>query len=168
MNFMVLAGIFSTITYIGIIVEAISDSRKEKREYILAHKQKVQNGYDSLKRRLKNHGDAFYDTLMSVASKMDKLTEDDLKGKLKAYDTFACEYQSGRKKIIYGYIVVDKFLTPRFLADESFKMEDGVDIQLAAALDSCGIKALVKEFQDTKFNTDLEKYRYDTLVKAIK
>jgi D-arabinose 1-dehydrogenase-like Zn-dependent alcohol dehydrogenase len=147
------------------------EEKKEAEERRIADlKGEIKKDLEKITDLAYRFGDKFYVSLMDFASKMEKLTEDDVKADLKPYDIYNVKHLqesfSGLGKLICR-IVINKNLEPRFMASSPSTIPSRIDIQLEAALTIEEVKELADVCRRIKMDVDIEAYRKDKVRKAI-
>jgi hypothetical protein len=156
------------------LAQAVWSDHEEKKEAeerrIADLKGEIKEDLEKITDLAYRFGDKFYDSLMDFASKMEKLTEDDVKADLKPYDIYNIKYLqesfSSLGKLL-GKIVINKNLEPRFMVSTPSTIPSRTDIQLEAALTIDEVKELAYKCRKIKMDVDIEAYRKDKVRKAI-
>ena len=159
------------LLYIAQTVLSDRNEKKEAEERRIADLQNdVKEELDGITEYADRFGDKFYDSLMDFASKMEKLSLDDVKVDLKPYDTYNIkrlqESFSPLGKLL-GRIVINKNLEPRFMVSAPSTIPSRADIQLEAALTIDEVKELADKCRKIKMDVDIEAFRKDKVRKAI-
>lgn len=159
------------LLYLAQTVLSDRNEKKEAEERRIADLQNdVKEELDGITEYADRFGDKFYDSLMDFASKMEKLSLDDVKVDLKPYDTYNIkrlqESFSPLGKLL-GRIVINKNLEPRFMVSAPSTIPSRADIQLEAALTIDEVKELADKCRKIKMDVDIEAFRKDKVRKAI-
>lgn len=160
------------IALAALSVQAWSDhleEKEEKEKNIKRLQQDIKREYESIEHTANVFGDEYAAKLTEFADKMDKITlNDDIKRDLKPYDMMGRENLCKMKRK-WGMIVIDKNLSPKFVATYLTSGSDiGKDVELGAALDSKGVRELAEKCRKAKLEYDIEKYRKKKIENFIK
>ncbi len=161
------------IVFLCLAQSVLSDrnEKKEAEERRIADLQNdVKEELDGITEYADRFGDKFYDSLMDFASKMEKLSLDDVKVDLKPYDIYNIKYlQESFSPLgkLLGRIVINKNLEPRFMVSAPSTIPSRADIQLEAALTIDEVKELADKCRKIKMDVDIEAFRKDKVRKAI-
>lgn len=147
------------------------EEKKEAEERrIAALQNQVKEDLEKIIKYSERFGDMFYKSLMDFANKMEKLCDDDIKSDLKPYDIYNIQRlhnQFSGLGTMFGRIVIDKNLEPRFMVSEPSTIPSRADIQLEAALTVEEVKELAHKCNRIKMEVNIEKFRKDKVNKAL-
>jgi hypothetical protein len=160
------------ISLAALSIQAWSDhveEKEEKEKNIKRLQQDIKREYESIEHAANVFGDEYAAKLTEFADKMDKITSnDDIKRDLKPYDMMGRENLCKTKRK-WGMIIIDKNLSPKFVATYLTSGSDiGKDVELGAALDSKGVRELAEKCRKAKLDYDIEKYRKKKIENFIK
>lgn len=160
------------IVLVSILLTAIEDhmvEKERKNDRIEYLKKEVTSEFESIERTSTVFGEEYATKLLEFANKMDKISSnDDIKDDLKPYDRMGRE-NICRSKRHWGIITIDKNLKPKFMCSYFNGVDDAEkDIELEAALDSDGVRALAEKCKKTKLDCDIEKFRKHKIENFIK
>ena len=170
MGILIAVGIILLSAIILWNLAGIIDEKKEKERRIAALQNQVKEDLEEVVRYSSVFGDIFYKSLMDFANKMEKLCDDDIKSDLKPYDIYNIQRlhnQFSGLGRMFGRIVINKNLEPRFMVSELSTIPSRADIQLEAALTVEEVKELAHKCNKIKMDVDVERFRKDKVNKAL-
>ena len=105
-------------------------------------------------------------SLMDYADKMDKMSSSKVKSDLKPYDVYHVKRLSENlASLALGRIVIDKDLTPRFMA--TALNDNDKDVQLSVALTSDEVRELAEKCKKIAMDKDIDNFRKDKVNNII-
>ena len=162
------------IVFLLVIVSLILAEKEERdaeKEIELARINNIKNyvtePFSDIEADSDRFGHDYAKSLIDYANKMDKLSSSKVKKDLKPYDTYYIKRLSKSASVssALGRIVIDKDLTPRFMAN-ALNPNDR-DIQLSVALTSSEVRELADKCNKIAMDKDIDIYRKDKVNKAI-